>query len=142
VLAGAVEFYDTEKGKRIPPPTPELSSISPRGLQRGTTGTFKLAGKNLGTVTNLSTSSAELKSELQPARSATELELTVSAPKNLARGAYELSVSGPGGPSGKLKLFVDDLPQFEEAASTNIATLPASFWGALDPSGDSDHSQF
>jgi hypothetical protein len=38
----------------------------------------------------------------------------VEAGLKLPRGAYEISALGPGGESGKLKVFVDNLPQVYE----------------------------
>ena len=140
-LDGSVEFYDGEKGKRVPPAAPGLSGIGPRGLQRGTSGKFRLEGTNLVSITNVISTNAKVSAELLGGRdgSTAEIKLTVAA--DAPRGPVELSVFGPGGESGKVKLFVDDLPQVFEPA-TNAAALPVSFWGVLDQPGHSDEFSF
>ena len=141
-LDGTVEFYDGEKGKRLPLPAPGLSGVEPRGLQRGVPAVLKMSGTNLAGITNVTASNPKLRVSLLAATNAHEARATVEADVTLPRGAYELSVHGPGGESGKVKIFVDDLRQIEEAQATNVVQLPISFWGALDTSGDVDEFRF
>src|SRR5207245_2198867 len=97
--------------------------------------------------------------------------IQVTAAANLPRGAYEISVKNTNAESGKFKLYVDDLPQAYEAdlkktptgspslshpmgegqgegsphspnPETPVLKLPVSFWGALDPAGDTDEIEF
>ncbi|MDB5171630.1 MAG: repeat-containing protein, partial [Phycisphaerales bacterium] len=147
-LDGTVGFYDTLTGKEIPPPKPELAKLSFRGVQRGTTTKLKLSGKNLARVTEVQVSESQVKAKLvgdAQAESAS-VELTIAAGAPLA--PCDLTVSGPGGKSGALKLFVDDLPQVEEQepnhtpAQTTLAPLPASIWGAFGRKGDEDFFAF
>jgi len=147
-LDGTLEFYDATSGKIVPPPRPELARIDPRGIQRGVETRLKLVGSNLATLTNLklhhSKLSGELLSELEPEAGQTWAKILAAS--DLARGSYEISVEGPGGESGKLNLYVDDLPQVLDTksnAETNlVVTLPVKIWGALDPAGDSDAFAF
>src|SRR4051812_6263699 len=46
-LDGGFQLYDTTTGKTAMAPKPDLTAFEPRGLQRGTTATLKLVGKNL-----------------------------------------------------------------------------------------------
>ena len=140
-LDGTVEFYDGEKGKRLPPPAPGLSGVEPRGLQRGLPVVLKLSGTNLADITNVLASNPKLRVSFLSATSDVARAMA-EADLELPRGAYEVWASGSGGDSSKVKLFVDDLRQVEEARATNVARLPVSFWGALDTSGDADEFRF
>jgi hypothetical protein len=141
-LDGSVEFYDGEKGKRLPLPAPGLSGVEPRGLERGRPLVLTLAGTNLTTITNVTASNPGLRINLLTATNAHEAQAMAEAAVSLARGGYEISVQGPGGESGKVKVFVDDLPQLTEARATNTTRLPVSFWGTLDTPGDVDEFVF
>ena len=140
-LDGSVEFYDGEKGKRLPPAAPGLSGIQPRGLQRGTSGQFQITGTNLSFVTNVQSGSVKISAEWVQGMEGSGAAIKLTAAPDAARGPVELSVSGPGGESGKLKVFIDDLPQAPEGA-TNAAALPVSFWGVLDQPGRGDEFSF
>jgi len=69
---------------------------------------------------------------------AVRLETTNSLP----RGAYELWVQGPGGESGRVKVYADNIPQSDESASGSAARLRIAFWGVLDQPGDADEFRF
>lgn len=139
---GSVAFYEAEKPKALPPPAPELKSVSPRGLSRGKPTTLKLAGANFLGATNVVASHPDLRIVSRSVTSGNEVQIVAEAGLKLPRGEYELSVRGPGGESAKAKLYVDNLPQLDEAAATNIVTLPAGIWGVIDSPGDSDSFQF
>jgi len=167
-LDGTVEFYDGEKGKRLPLPAPGLSGVEPRGLERGRPAMLKLSGTNLVGITNVVTSNTKLRLFALTATNAHEARVMAEAAIDLPRGAYEISVRGPGGESGKVKVFVDNLPQvFEKmdspsprsgalvsdpAGSSRAGSAgsetgaphrpPVGFWGTLDTPGDRDELQF
>ena len=140
-LDGSVEFYDGETGKPVPPAAPGLSGLEPRGLQRGTLAKFRLTGTNLASITRIVSSSAKLSAELEPERDGSSAQVKLTAASDAPRGSVDLSVVGPGGESGKVKVFVDDLPQVFPLV-TNTAVLPVSFWGVLDEPGRSDEFTF
>jgi len=149
-LDGSVTFYDPHLGTEIPPPKPELVSVEPRGVQRGQTLKLQLKGKHLNDLTNVWLSDPKLSARIVPEESGrldvASLELTSTA--DLASGAYELKVRGPGGESGPVNIFVDDLPQVWEKEpndstdTATVASLPADFWGRFDHRGDIDHFAF
>jgi WD40 repeat protein len=141
-LDGTVEFYDGEKGRRLPLPAPGVSGVEPRGVQRGLPTRLKLSGTNLTGITNVTASNPKLSISLLAATNAHEAHLLVEADVTLPRGAYEISARGPGGESDKVKVFVDNLPQMTEDRATNVAKLPVGFWGVLDSPGDRDDFQF
>ncbi len=129
---------------------PEIFSVEPRGLQRGTTNRFKLTGTNLLGLTGLKLYDSKLRGQLlsapEPATNEVWIELSASA--DLARGPYEFSVQSTNLESTKLKLQVDDLPQVSETATKNtpnqdsVLKLPMSYWGTLNPAGDADEIVF
>ncbi len=139
---GTVAFYETEKPRALPPPAPELKSVSPRGLSRGKPTTLKLAGAHLLGVTNVQATNPDLRVLSRSATSANEIQILVEASLKTPRGEYELSVQSSGGESAKVKVYVDNLPQLSEATATNVITLPAGIWGAIDTPGDSDSFDF
>jgi WD40 repeat protein/mono/diheme cytochrome c family protein len=141
-LDGTLEFYEAEKGKKLAPPAPGLSGVEPRGLWHGMPVTMKLFGTNLAGITNVVSSNPKLSVTLLAATNANEARLMIEAGVGLARGGYDLYVAGPGGESGKVKVFVDDLRQVQEERATNRLTLPVGVWGALDVPGDSDEFMF
>jgi len=133
--------------RKVPPGKPEIFSLEPRGIQRGIAAKIKLIGTNLIGLTELKLDNSKLKGDLlsEPAPTTNEVWITITAATNLARGPYEISVKNTNSESSKLKLYVDDLPQVYEGGSKDIKTtlkLPVSFWGVLDPPGDSDDVLF
>lgn len=139
---GSVAVYDTEKSAALPPPAPELKSVSPRGLSRGKPTTLKLIGANFLGATNVFASHPDLRIVSRSITSANEMQIVAEAGLKVPRGEYELSVRGPGGESAKAKVYVDNLPQLDEATATNVVTLPAGIWGVIDSPGDSDSFEF
>ncbi len=125
---------------------PDISRIEPRGIQRGVETKIKLIGTNLVGLAELKFSNEKLKGEiLEDDEKPTEAWLKVTAASDLTRGGYEFSAKNEKGESGKVKLYVDDLPQVFEKPMDKISKLPempATFWGALDPMADSDEIEF
>ena len=112
-LDGGVTFYSPSDGKVIeppPPPKPELSAVSPRGVQRGETTTLKLSGKNLNTLTTAAASSPKLHITIKPDARPESVTLEVATDPDAAPGPVDLWVSSPGGESGRIRLWIDDGP--------------------------------
>lgn len=131
-LDGTFQVYDAMSGKAAAAPKPELTGLEPRGIQRGTTTTVRLLGKNLG---------GDLKSS-DPGVSARRLddarvEITVSNDRGV--GDADVWLVGAGGRSAAVKLHIDTLPQIvEKEGAVTSAALPASIWGTLLVRGDAD----
>jgi len=145
-MDGSVQLYDTATGKVLSAPKPELSFAQPRGLQRGSEVKVKLIGKNLRGVTGVKSHEPRLTAErtdIEPAADAVWIKARATA--DLPRGAYEISVTSDANESGRVKLYVDNLPQMELAGSNQTRraeSLPASFWGTHAKAGDSDQIEF
>jgi len=132
---------------KIPPGKPEIFRLDPRGIQRGSPAKIKLIGTNLIGLTELKLHDPNLKGAFldEPEATTEEVWIELTAATNLARGAYELSVTNTNSESSRLKLYVDDLPQVYEAdlktwkrSSPKLATpeplkLPVSFVRFQDP---------
>ncbi|MEP6663874.1 MAG: hypothetical protein ABJC04_09445, partial [Verrucomicrobiota bacterium] len=74
-----------------------------------------------------------------------EVWIELTSLKDIPQGAHELSVKNENGESGKVKIYLDDLPQYFEDKPDQISTLPklpATFWGTLDPLRDTDEVEF
>jgi len=144
-------FAATEKpakmatAPKVPPGKPELFTLEPRGIQRGIAAKIRLIGTNLIGLTELKLHNPQLIGELlkDPEPTTNEVWVTITAATNLPRGPYEISVKNTNNESSNLKFYVDDLPQAYEwdakaASGSAVLKLPVSFWGVLDPPGDSD----
>ncbi|HWN94315.1 MAG TPA: hypothetical protein VNT99_04730 [Methylomirabilota bacterium] len=130
---------------------PGLTDLNPRGVQRGDRIQIKLAGSNLVALTAVKFTNTNLTGTvISAATNAAEIEVHAAA--SLARGTYEFSVADTNGESGKLKLYVDDVPQVF-VRETNppprtvqqpekLPRLPVSIWGALEKPGDGDAFEF
>lgn len=150
-LNGTYALYDATTAKAIAPPKPELTEISPRGLQRGTTAKVKLIGKNLSAAESLKFNIPALTAKLLPptnGQQPNELWAEVTAAGNLPRGAYQVSAVSPAGATAELTIYVDDLPQFAEIEpnetihQTSTTAATAGYWGVIAMRGDQDHFRF
>ncbi|MBX9788407.1 MAG: hypothetical protein K2Y37_05785 [Pirellulales bacterium] len=149
-LDGSFEIYDVATGKLAPRPKPQLLALSPRGIQRGSTVRVELAGKHLVDVEGVEAGHPALKfavaSDVAPASERLIVDVTVAA--DAARGKYDVTVITPGGKSGGLPLYVDDLSQYVEREPNNLpqqaATvgLPITNWGVIGAPGDADYYRF
>ncbi|HEX3720445.1 MAG TPA: c-type cytochrome domain-containing protein [Verrucomicrobiae bacterium] len=155
-LDGSLGIYDLD-GKRITlaasakvvearPATekPEITRIEPRGMQRGTELKIKISGRNLFGLTKINFNNPKFFTRIEPGAASTEAWIDVKAAADLPRGGYDFSVSNPGGESGKIKLEVGSLPHmFKSTNSMDRAIeLPVTYWGALNPAGDTDEIPF
>ncbi len=131
---------------KVPPGSPEIFQLEPRGIQRGVTSKIKLIGTNLIGLTDLELPAEKLQGELldDPPATTNEAWIEIIAATNLAPGPYEVSVKNTNTQSSKIKLYVDDLPQAYEGNQSDkqVLKLPVGFWGTLDPPGDSDEIDF
>lgn len=143
-LDGTMEFYDTTSGKAVLPAKPELVRAEPRGIQRGLETRIKLIGSNLLSLKEIKLHNSKLTGSLltDPEAKSKEVWIQLTAAADLARGPYDISVVGPGGESGMLKIYVDSLPQIVEQATNTTETLPINLWGALESAGDFDVLEF
>src|SRR5205814_2277375 len=67
----------------------------------------------------------------------------ISVPREHPPGEAEFWLAGPGGESGRVKLFIDTLPQVVETeGAVTPVLLPAGLWGALTVRGDVDTFSF
>jgi WD40 repeat protein len=135
-LDGTFQIYDAMSGKVAAAPKPELNTLEPRGLQRGTTALLKVGGKNLAGALKLSDPAVQ-------GRLLEDGRAEIHVPKDHGPGEFELWISGAGGDSARLKVYIDTLPVIvEKEGAVTPAVLPASLWGALTVRGDSDTFSF
>jgi hypothetical protein len=128
------------------PAVPQLTSHTPRGMQRGTTMRVKLTGANLAGASEIKTGHAGIAATLvtEPAATATELLVDLAAAADVPRAFYDVQVVTPGGTSNAVRLWFDDLQQIAEQEPNGTPeqatplSLPAGAWGALEQAGDED----
>jgi WD40 repeat protein len=144
-LDGTLEFYEAANGNRVARPRPELIRAEPRGVQSGETVRMKLTGKNLGQISEVKTHHPKLRAEWIGKGLDEEAWIEFKAEADLPRGTYELSVAHRDGESGRIKIYVDDIPQFQKQADGKVQRLdqiPAVFWGSFERMGDVDVIEF
>ena len=148
-LDGTWQFYSANDGKIVAPPKPELARVEPRGVQRGTTTRLKLVGKHLTAISKVRLSDSRISaSDSTGDTGGMDGWVTVTPAADMPRGAYELWVVNNNGESGKLKIYVDDLPQFEvhhqeqRTVSRTLEHLPMSVWSTHERAGDVDEFTF
>jgi hypothetical protein len=152
-LEGTLAVYETQTGKPQPaakPAKPELTTISPRGVQRGQASVVKLSGKHLLGTSEVKFNHAKLAAKIvsDPPGGAEQATIEVAPADDLPRGTYDLSIVTPGGQSAAVKLVVDDLAQVTESEPNNslpranTASLPVSYWGEIGTPGDLDFYAF
>jgi hypothetical protein len=124
---------------------PEITSIQPAGLQRGTTSSLHISGKNLvGTKVFVSGSGVTVQSVVaNAAGDSADVKITTSSTGSL--GLREIRIGTPNGVSGPAWLWVDTLPNVLEAEPNNdiahaqaISRAPIVVNGAIGSPGDND----
>ncbi len=131
-LDGSFALYDAASGKDL---KPELTALSPRGIQRGAASRVKLSGKNLLALVSVNFSAPKIKAEILPDSSKSgDVSIRVTADADFARGNVELSVSTAAGETLKQTLYVDDLKQTTGIPSE--VELPVTFWGEFAVPGE------
>jgi DNA-binding beta-propeller fold protein YncE len=143
-LDGSIEAYALADGKVVTIPPPKVSGIEPRIIQRGGEREVQLLGENLNVVKGVSASNPAVKVDLVDRSNPKSAKLRVTAPENFARGAVDISATGPDGKSaGAIKLYIDDLPVAEGASARKEGLkFPISVWSTLASAGSSDRYDF
>ncbi len=147
---GSLAFYQAADGKAVAPPKPELTRPSPRGVERGTTTQVRLEGKNLEQVTTVSLyRQGKLRSVEAPTFGEGGIILTLAPAADEPIGAWEILVGTGSVESGRVKVWVDDLPQLEatavpagESKAPTSLKLPVSVWSTLEQPGSSAEFEF
>lgn len=128
---------------------PTVQRIEPRGIRRGTEARIRVVGPDLAGLSEIKLSNKKIKAELDEEleEKPTEAWVKIKAEADTPRGAYEFSLMNEKGESAKVKLYVDDLPQIYEFSTNKMkdtftVNVPCSFWGTLEPAGDSDQIEF
>ena len=152
LLVGSVLLALFTPTARAADKKPALTDVSPRGMQRGQLVALRLTGSNLVGLTSVKFSNTNLTGKIVESDSPRRALIELQTPKDLSRGAYEFAVSNTNGESGKLKVYVDDLPQLSRYETNPVPrtlkkpellpALPIGVWGALEKPGDVDAFEF
>src|SRR5579862_365645 len=154
----------------IIPPT--VSTISPAGMQRGTTVTFLLEGRNLAGATEVIFDDAGLTGKLTeitdlpekitgpragedlsaqvPLGKKQNAKLEIVAAKDTEPGIHRFRIKTPLGTSNMLSIAIGSLPEvmkrekssMDRGAPPQSVDLPATLVGSIDSPGDKDTFQF
>jgi len=151
---------------------PSISKVWPAGMERGTTATFTLDGRNLaeakdvifdapgisGKVTDITDvpekitgprAGVDLGAQVPLGKKETaKLEVTVAG--DVAPGIHEFRIQTPLGTSNTVVLDVGSLPEIQESPTSGMAgsaepqeiKLPATLVGTVATPGDTDRYQF
>lgn len=131
---GSLGWYGTSEGKPQPPPKPELTRVEPRGIERGKPQRVRLAGNHLHNASVVAVYRGRMIAAMAPQRDDAGPYIDLAPDTDEPRGAWEISVTTPGGETARAKLWIDDLPQ--SAGVGRLNALPVSAWGALENPGD------
>jgi WD40 repeat protein len=150
---GAVIVLDEATGKvlseplPIKPKPPELIKLSPPAGQRGKTIRLTLEGKNLDSVTELTSSYAGLTSKIEK-KSPGSLAVDVTFPASTPAGAHKVGLKGPLGETAQLPFIVDLFPLVAEVEPNDSprtgqqVTVPVTVVGAISQAGSVDYFRF
>ena len=164
-MDGSTAVYDTASGKAealvvMPPPAPMamaakkkkmppakpgapvITRLEPRGFQSGITATVRAVGLNIAGITQVTTSDPRLKITAMADAKGMEAMLTLTSPKDLPRGPYDISFVTAAGETAKVQIQADDLPQFSAGQVPAAAPLPFNVWGTLMATGQQDRQVF
>lgn len=143
---------------------PSLAKIWPVGMERGSTATFTLEGRNLSgakavifdapgitarivQVTDLPVEAADHKFSTaaavpQAKKQSASVEITV--PKEVSPDVYHFRVQTPLGTTNMLPLDIGSLPEVKKGEKTGAqpTVLPATLVGTIAAPGDSDRYEF
>jgi len=144
---GSLAFVNPADGQPAQRPKPELLRTVPRGVERGTTAPIRLVGKNLDQVSVVSLyRGGKLWSTQAPEVVDGQPSITVNPTMDEPLGAWEISVGNGTVESGRVKLWVDDLPQLELTVLTGATAAPlawpGSTWLTLEEAGMVAHLEF
>jgi hypothetical protein len=154
----------------IIPPT--VSTISPAGMQRGTTVTFSIEGRNLADATELIFDAPGLTGKLAeivdvpekitgpkagedlgaqvPLGKKQSARIEITAAKDVLPGIHRFRVKTPLGTSNIMLIAVGSLPEvlkrekssMDSGAPPQPVDLPATLIGSIEAPGDQDAYQF
>jgi WD40 repeat protein/mono/diheme cytochrome c family protein len=154
---GTTAVYDVASGKtqpllaaakpaaaspnKKPAAKPELTRLFPRGFQSGVETLITATGKGLTGVKQIKTTDPRVVATKLEAKGTT-LTLKVTSPTDLPRGSYEVSIVTAAGETTKLPLLADDLQQFTQPTTVDLAQRSADVWGTLMATGQRDEHRF
>ena len=126
---GSLGYYQVSDGKPAAPPKPELTRTEPRGIQRGRPMSLQLIGRTLEDVTAVLVYRGDLIASIEPERRDGSVFVTLEPSATEARGPWELALFSASGESGRVKIWIDDLPQ--TSSKDGVHRAPVAVWGSL-----------
>lgn len=150
LLDGGFARYATETGQIQPPAPPEIASITPRGVERGTAARMIVRGKYLDGVSSVKSSEPNVRIaivEEEVSREPGTLALDVTPDASVPRGTLRFTLTNAGGESQPIEYYVDQIPQRNASdkmpsVAEPLAQLPLGIWGEISPPGDEDDYAF
>jgi hypothetical protein len=145
---------------------PSLAKIWPVGMERGSTATFTLDGRNLSGakavifdapgITAKVTQITDLPEEAASGKFSTEAAvplakkqsalLEITAAKDVPPGIYRFRVQTPLGTTNMVPLAIGSLPEIKKSEKSSVPSqpvvLPATMVGTIAAPGDSDRYDF
>jgi len=131
-----------------------LRSVSPPGVVRGKTVVLTLEGSNIGDALVAFFDEPEITGKILPMakdsdKKGGQLKVEVTLAPTTRIGIHRVFVQTPLGTTGAVTFAVGDWQEIGEAEPKNsieganqIASLPATIVGVINPVGDADYYQF
>jgi hypothetical protein len=150
---GSLATYDRKTGAKVadlvpktpPPPKPEITSSSPRTLERGKPTRINVLGKHLANA-EVTVSDPKVTATVEPGDTPDRLTLVVTAPADRPRGDISVTIKTAGGVTAARTIFVDDLPQLPvrdagaalDTSAQAVPSLPITIDAEIRAPGDTD----
>ncbi len=167
---GVVNFFDAASGKKLrdplavaqakPAPKPEppvITSINPRGAQRGRTVRVILDGKHLSSAEDLEIRGSLAADSLQvqiiqdeeTIKNPNRARVDFVIPSDAVPGLIRVAIKSPHGTTAELPFVITAFPEVAESDASGSRyekvtkiNLPATLIGSLDRAGDTDDYLF
>lgn len=133
-VAGAnVDNLIANQDKGALPSTPEITSVSPLGIQAGTKSVLTIRGTNLLPEPKVVLGVPVDVQTIRPGAKPNELVVEITVPPGIAAGHYPLHVQTARGISGTLPVAIDGLPQIAAQSGTpdKPISLPTALSGTI-----------
>lgn len=129
----AAELARKELEQEAGSPQPQITAVSPRGLQAGTTTRITVAGQNLDPQPRVDLPIEGIRQTVLNGSNAGRLLVDVTVPADAPPGFYPLRVVTETGLTASVPVAVDRLPQRQAAESSaeKPSELPAAFSGTV-----------
>jgi len=148
-VAAAQDVPSSAEEERPNPPSPQLNAVSPRSVQRGTTTTVRLVGRNIWDADQVFIEPAFIQAKLLPGdeKKPNDRSCELTVPAEMPPRVVRMRLHTPLGSTEAKSLWISPFAEVAEkepndASDVPVASLPATFSGTINTRGDRDRWSF